>query len=119
MKLKSSDMIIYGCRQVQQVVCPFCDDEFVHPLKVRVFPVNGKTEYEIGPEGMSSYESYAGGGQRGVSIVIQFTCELGHVWDSEFLFHKGFTHVMTNLVREITPEKLERGERLPRVIWRR
>lgn len=76
-----------------RVVCPVCGFECIHPVRVRVFPVGGDTEYEITADGLSMGGSTAAEHQRGVSIVVGFVCENGDAFDVEFRFHKGATSI--------------------------
>ncbi|WP_420629344.1 hypothetical protein [Candidatus Leptofilum sp.] len=73
------------------IVCPYCDFEYVHPAKVRVYPVEGDLEWEITSKGPALRDSDAAKHQRGVTISITFFCESGHSWESVFQFHKGST----------------------------
>ena len=103
----------------EETVCPYCDCDCIHPINVRVYPVKGKTEYEINSKGVSARNSDAAKSQRGVSIVIRFQCEYGHIWDTEFLFNKGDTSVHNTLIRELGGDEMLEGSKVPDVIWRR
>ncbi len=78
--------------------CPICESDYNHPVEVKVYPVEGKTEHTITHRGLVTSQSDAAKSQRGISIVIKFWGECGHNWETEFQFYKGFTLVD---VREI------------------
>jgi hypothetical protein len=98
------------------VACPFCDCDLVHAVEVRVFPVQGCLEYAITCEGLQGVASEAASSQRGVSIVVTWACEWGHVWEADLTFHKGTTTLKNQLVSEAHTEKAMLA--MPSIIWR-
>lgn len=68
---------------MQQVLCPVCDFDY--------------TEF-TGVERIASRDNYeAGWSGRGDLIRIHMQCEAGHVFDICVGFHKGNTHVFTEV----------------------
>lgn len=108
------------------IPCPVCSCNFVLPVSVRVYPLKGDTEYEINSKGISTRSSDAAETHRGISIVIQFYCDDGHIWDTHIRFHKGETALSNILIEEVGFKELdsmisnfsEMLKELPQVIWR-
>lgn len=96
----------------QTVQCPFCTHvpdytDNVHMAGVTVEPVRGQLLCAIDGDGVRVDRSNAAARQRGASVVIRFYCEAGHLWDTEFRFHKGSTFVEDRLVEETAGPGLE------------
>lgn len=89
-----------GQDDAQLVICHYCrqegtgPEETVHPVGVKVYPVNGTTEVKVDHNGTEIRPTAAAETQRGASVVLRFRCESGgHEWESEMRFHKGITSV--------------------------
>ncbi len=88
--------------------------EYVHPVGVRVYPVNGTTEIKVDQDGAEVRPSDAADHQRGASVVLRFRCESGHDWESELRFHKGVTDVEDSKLPDYDLE----DDYGPRTLWR-
>ena len=109
--------IIYGVGVGEQrVACPYCPCDNVHVVGVRTFPVHGCVAYETTHEGLRAQPSDAAQRQRGVSVVLRWVCEWGHMWEAELRFHKGSTWLTNVLITEAHTEAEHLD--LPQVIWR-
>jgi hypothetical protein len=114
-----STSAIIGDGKAQRLLCPFCDVEYVHPIAVKVYPVQGVMEVNVNAKGLTTIYSDAAQHQDGVSIVLSFWCENGHHWDSELRFTHGLTSLETRLTGETEAD--QHGlfiEPLPDTIWR-
>ncbi len=100
-----------------EIRCPVCGFECVHPVAVKVEPVNGDTVVYINRDGVFTTVSRLAERVRGVQITTTFMCEEMHQWDEVRSFHKG-----------ITTQTIQRGpdcadpwdapELTPMTIWR-
>lgn len=62
----------------QVLLCPECKQNFVRFSEAKIIP------------GKEHYEAWEG---KGDLLVIDWVCEFGHSWQTQFGFHKGNTFV--------------------------
>lgn len=99
---------------LENVIVAFDNEEYNHPIAVRVNPINGGQQVTITEKGVVEEPSskYSG---RGVNIEIIFASEFGKYWKMKMCFHKGQTY--------LNSEELEIAEDLKEfidcpTIWR-
>jgi hypothetical protein len=97
------------------VMCPVCGWGCIHPVALKVEPVNGDTIVYINSEGLRTFASAAAERFRGIRITTTFLCEEGHTWDEERAFHKGIT---SQTVRRGPDPDWSEPELAPSTIWR-
>jgi hypothetical protein len=96
-----------------EVKCPVCGYECVHPVALKVEPVSDDTVVYINHDGLHTVPSRAAERIRGIQITTTFLCEEAYQWDEVCAFHKG-----------INTQTIERGpdwsdfECTPTTIWR-
>lgn len=104
--------------KVKIIECPYCKCEENHPIETEVYPIKNFINCKIDNSGLKVETTNKGKLQRGVSIIIKFWCEEGHIWEREFQFHKGSTEIYDRLLEELDIEKLD-SDHYPKVIWRK
>ena len=111
----------HGGEQGEQfLICPYCRreglemEDYVHPVGVRVYPVNGITEVMVAHDGAEIRPTDAAETQRGASVVLRFRCEGAHDWESELRFHRGKTIVEDTKLPDYDME----SEEGPLTLWR-
>jgi hypothetical protein len=79
-------------KSVEDVIVAFDDEEYNHPIAVRVNPIKGGQQVTITEKGVVEEPSskYSGGG---VNIEIMFASEFGKFWKMKMCFHKGQTYL--------------------------
>lgn len=96
-----------------EVKCPACGYEYVHPVALKVEPVSGDSLVYINRDGLHRCSAHAAERIRGIQKNTTFLCEEAHQWDEVRAFHKG-----------ITSQAIECGpnwsdfEGAPTTIWR-
>ena len=97
--------------------CPFCGGGCLHPVGVLVFPIHGNALCAIDKFGIVvSPSGDAGKGDRGISIVTMFFCELClMMYEETRRFHKGSTYCRYDIKRECEDGD---GFDQPNTIWR-
>jgi hypothetical protein len=74
-----------------EVKCPVCGYEYVHPVVLKVESVPGDTIGYINRDGLHTVPSHAAERIRGIQRTTTFLCEEAHQWDEVRAFHKGIT----------------------------
>ncbi len=94
------------------LLCPICQDDYVHPTAVRILPPGRAPGLlAVTSDGMAIDPKVRPTG-RGVVITLTFVGECGHTFSNEFSFHKGQTFVRRRPGRDIDPSEA------PDTIWR-
>lgn len=96
----------------EQLVCPECGLDYVHPTGLRCDPVGRDAKLvTVDADGVSERKSDIDG-RRGVEITLQFECENGHLFQYLLSFHKGHTFLKTQAISLIF------NSLICRTIWR-
>jgi hypothetical protein len=90
-KLFSKDDSILSDENEWLFTCPFCKEDYVHLMGVRVRPVWGHEELKIDNRVQIDHMNDDTYYQRGSSIIIHMSGECGHKWVLELKFCKGQT----------------------------
>jgi len=98
--------IIQCTGKYENLVCPICGFEYVHPIAVRV--TRAKEMTEITSKGIFIRDAINPG--RGVIIEMVYACENGHRGVIILTFHRGITYV--------EHRKLSKSRYKWKTIWR-
>ena len=104
---------VLDTEEEMEIRCPVCNFESVHPVGVKVEPVNGDTLVYINYDGLITMPSEAAKRVRGIQTTLTYICESGHQWDELRSFHKG----NTLLTIQRGPD-WDDAECTPTTIWR-
>jgi hypothetical protein len=106
----------------EELLCPVCRYEYVHPVALKVEPVSGDMVLYIDSQGLHTFPSTAAEQIRGIRITTTFVCEEGHQWDEERAFCKGKTYQKLHRGPDyLTSENFAGAgatELMPSTIWR-
>jgi len=106
------DMIL-ACNCGNEVKCPTCGFEYMHPIEVQVD--RGGSVVQVDADGVGFLKREPQG--RGVVIVVKFHCEDGYESFFALNFHKGvtFSHMIAG---KALPSGENDGLEIGDVIWR-
>jgi len=90
------------------LLCPSCEFEYVHPIRVKVATGEALTVIQNRETQLiqgDTAEVQDARKNRGVRIFLEYVCESGHHGNIILQFHKGITYVEYESLPELKPEE--------------
>lgn len=102
----------------QYCTCPVCGQEYTCITDIKVY-MDNSTWHIFDEKGVHLLPSAANDSRnsRGAVVELTWCCESGHVWRTQYCFHKGTTHKNVQIDGRIDGND-EDFEYLPGPIWR-